>query len=128
MEKEKFSLQFLIKSVPESLLWNYVSTTEGLSQWFATDVHRNQDGTITFDWNGLETRTAEIVEEIPDTSITFHWKDSATEEFWRMEVSVLDLTDDTVLTITDFCDPGDKEDEEELWISQVEDLKHLMGC
>lgn len=125
---EIYTIQFLIKSVPESLLWNYVSTAEGLSQWFASAVNRNSDGTFTFDWNGMETRTASIVEIIPDTSITFHWLDSEPDEFWRMDVGVLDLTDDTVLTVTDFCDPADRKDEEELWSSQVENLKHLIGC
>ena len=128
MEKEKISLQFLIKSVPESLLWNYVASAEGLRLWFATGVRKNPDGTMTFDWNGLETRVAKIVEIEPDTYIKFHWLDSPEDEFWSFEVSVLDLTDDTVLTVTDFSFPVDLEDDKELWHSQIEDLRHLMGC
>lgn len=128
MKQEKFSIQILIKSVPESLLWNYVSTAEGLSQWFATTVTKNADGTMTFDWNGIEQRVAKVVKEVPEEEIVFHWMDSAPDEFWSFDISVLDLTDDTVLTVTDYSSPEDIEDDKELWISQIEDLKHIIGC
>jgi len=44
-----------------------------------------------------------------------------------MEVRVDDLTNDVALVITDFCDAGDETSSEQLWESQVRQLKMAIG-
>ena len=38
MDKSKFQLEFEMKSVPVALLWNYISSINGLTEWFADEV------------------------------------------------------------------------------------------
>ena len=35
MATQKFSIEYDMRSVPVALLWNYISTPNGLGQWFA---------------------------------------------------------------------------------------------
>lgn len=127
MEKERYSIQFLIKSVPESLLWTYISSAEGLQQWFASSV-KVVDGKFYFEWEGSECRTATVKATDNETFITFHWDDAEPDETWTLSISVIDLTDDTMLTISDTALPEDVEDDKELWSAQIEELKHTLGC
>ena len=119
MKSEKYVIQFLIKSIPEHLLWTYISSAEGLGQWFAGKVRISE---------GSEQRTATKVASDNESYITFHWDDAPEEETWTLSISVLDLTDDTMLTVTDWSAPEDVEDDKELWASQVEELKRILGC
>ncbi|WP_369694753.1 START-like domain-containing protein, partial [uncultured Muribaculum sp.] len=38
MDKSKFQLEFEMRSVPVALLWNYISSINGLTEWFADEV------------------------------------------------------------------------------------------
>lgn len=127
MKSEKYVIQFLIKSIPEHLLWTYISSAEGLGQWFAGKV-RISDNKYYFEWEGSEQRTATRIASDNESYITFHWDDAPEEETWTLSISVLDLTDDTMLTVTDWSAPEDVEDDKELWASQVEELKRILGC
>jgi len=127
MEKINYSLQFLIKSVPESLLWTYISSAEGLREWFAGDV-KIVDKKYYFSWEGAEHRTASVVDTDNESFISFRWDDDAPDCIWSLSISVLDLTDDTVLTVTDNALPEDLEGDKELWEAQVDELRHTLGC
>ena len=44
MKKEKFVVEYNLKSVSLPLLWTYIGTVNGLADWFADDV--KSDGKI----------------------------------------------------------------------------------
>ena len=50
MEKQKFRLEFAMRSVPVSLLWSYISSATGLKEWFADAVISNGKEFV-FTWN-----------------------------------------------------------------------------
>ena len=53
-DKVKFELEFVIQASPQ-LLYQYISTPSGLSEWYADNV--NSRGEIfTFIWDGSEER------------------------------------------------------------------------
>ena len=53
MEKQKFRLEFAMRSVPVSLLWSYISSATGLKEWFA-DAVSVAGKKYVFEWNGQE--------------------------------------------------------------------------
>jgi hypothetical protein len=61
--------------------------------------------------------------------IRFRWHDAEDQEACCLEfrISVDDLTGDVALIIIDFVDEGDTESAIELWDSQVNKLKHVLG-
>lgn len=124
MTKEKFTVQYLLRSVPEMLLWDYISTDSGLSSWFADNVRHNGDNYI-FDWDGFEEPAVLAGAREPEY-IRFTRPEDDT--YWELRISVDELTDETVLTVTDFADPGETEDEIELWNAQIDRLREAIGC
>jgi uncharacterized protein YndB with AHSA1/START domain len=123
--QEKYKIEYTLKSSPK-VLFTRLSTPWGLAEWFADDV-RQEDDTFIFVWNNTE-QEATIVNKKPNSYIRFHWLDDEDEEtYFEFKISVDELTRDVALEITDFAEPEDKEDAIELWNSQIEELKLLIG-
>lgn len=126
MKKEKFVLEFEMKSVPTTLLWSYISTSNGLSRWFADDVEINGKD-FTFSWKGY-SQVAQLQATRSGVYVRLHWDDSTQKDFFEMRIAVNDLTDVTELIITDFSEPEEMDDARNLWISQIDTLRRRLGC
>jgi len=124
-EKIKYELEFIIKSSPK-LLYNYISTPSGLSEWFAENV--NSRGEIfTFIWEGSEEK-AKLLSKKSSQFIRFKWlNDEDDDTFFELKIVVEDLTKDVALIITDFAYEDEIEEAKALWESQVEDLHSVIG-
>ena len=117
-------MEFEVKASPP-MLFNYISTPSGLSQWFCTDVDI-YNNFYKFKWDGDEN-VAEMIKRSPNKSIKFRWKDAKADEYFEFEIIQDELTDDVALVITDFVDPAEEENARQLWDNQVHDLKTLLG-
>lgn len=126
-KRVKLEMEFLINSAP-AVLYNYISTASGLSQWFADKVTvRGQDKMIFF-WNGEDEKEAKILKRAFNKLIKFAWLDAGDpEEYWEMEIRKGELTEDILLYITEFVDSDEEQEISELWSSQVDDLKEILG-
>ena len=97
------------------MLWNAISTASGLQGWFAdkvTIVHK----LCTFQWGEEETRQATILYIQPGCCIRFRWKDEDEPGcFFEMKLTNDELTNDLMLEITDFAEPGEEDEQKELW-------------
>ena len=125
MTKEKFSVQYLMNSVPEGLLWNYISSDSGLQSWYAQKVHHTGDR-WSFEWDGYVVEATMEASDEPEF-IKFHNDDDYPEEYWELRISIDEMTDETVLTVTDFAEPDEIESEIDLWNAQIEELKMQLG-
>ena len=127
MAKIKYSLEFEMKSINTALLWQYVSSPMGLQQWFADEVTR-VGKTFSFSWNGSVSQATMVV-VYTGSYIRFHWSDDDDRRaFFEFKISVSELTDRTVLTVTDFSDPDELEEAKGLWVNQVISLQRILGC
>ncbi len=124
VNKEKFELEFIIKTSP-SILFNRLSTPSGLSEWFSDDVNVKGDKFI-FIWDGAE-QVAELLSKKENQQIKFHWEEEDDDSYFEFFVNVDDLTGDTALVITDFAESDEKEDAIELWNQQIDQLKQALG-
>lgn len=124
-KKVKIRLEYPIKASP-SLLFNYISTPSGLSEWFADDVDliNNQ---YKFKW-GSDEQVADVVKKTNNKCIKFHWTDAPSDEYFEFEIIVDELTDDVALVVTDFVDAADQENASQLWESQIHELKLSIGA
>lgn len=123
-EKVKFQLEFDIHVSPQ-MLFQYISSTSGLSEWFASKVTEN-NGIYTFSWEDSEEK-AKLVRKKLDETIRFRWVDSPNETFFEMKIMVDELTDDVSLLITDFSESDNIEESKMLWENQISELKHVLG-
>lgn len=125
MGKQKIRMEFAIKASP-NLIYPYLSTPGGLSEWFCDDVDIKND-TFKFKWNN-DIQEARVLKKVPNKMIRFHWIDSEQEEFFEFELEKDEITDDIALVVFDFSEAGEEKELERLWESQVNDLRHALGA
>ncbi|MEE1897071.1 SRPBCC domain-containing protein [Flavobacterium rakeshii] len=125
--KVKYELEFPITSSPQ-LLYQYISTPSGLSEWFADNV--NSRGEIfSFLWDGSEEK-ARLASKKSGEKVKFRWLDEDnkdTDYYFEIRIIVDEITKDVSLVVVDFADEDDIEESKQLWDNQISDLKHVIG-
>jgi len=126
MNKKKvmYSVEFPLRCSPP-ILYEFLATPVGLQEWFADKVDQREN-TFFFTWNG-STDAAEILEHIDNEFIRYRWDHYSQDEFFEFSIEQSQVTNETILRITDFADKGDLKDQERLWSSQVSNLKQRIG-
>ncbi len=123
-DKIKFEIEFVIQSSPQ-LLYQYISTPSGLSEWFADNV--NSRGEIfTFIWDGAE-ESAKLLKRKSDDFVRFAWEENDDSSFFEMRIIVDEITKDVSLFISDFAEEDEMEEAKMLWRNQIADLKQVLG-
>ncbi|MBT8194791.1 MAG: SRPBCC domain-containing protein [Bacteroidia bacterium] len=122
--KKKYQIEIEVKTSPR-ILYSYISTPNGLSDWFADDV-TIQNGVYTFKW-GDDEQKAKMVHHRDQKMVHFKWVDDPEDTFFEIEIVVDDMTRDTALLVTDFAEPDEIEENSMIWEKQVDNLKHKLG-
>ena len=123
-DKIKFKIEFVIQVSPQ-MLFQYLATPSGLSEWFADDV--NSRGEIfTFIWDGSE-EDAKLLKKKTDDFVKFSWEENDDDTFFEMKIIVDEITKDVSLFVTDFADEDEVEESKMLWTNQIGDLKQVLG-
>ncbi|SDR84387.1 START-like domain-containing protein [Gramella sp. MAR_2010_147] len=124
-EKIKYEMEFPIQASP-SLLYQYISTPSGLSEWYADNVNSRGEF-FTFIWEGSEEK-AKLLSKKSDERIKFKWiDDEDTPYFFELRIQVDDITKDVSLMITDFAEDDEIDEGKMLWENMVSDLKQILG-
>jgi len=97
-DKVKFEIEFVIQSSPQ-MLYQYISTPSGLSEWFADNVNSRGE-LFTFIWDGAE-ETAKLLKKKSDDFVKFTWEENDDDSFFEMKIIVDEITKDVSLFISD---------------------------
>jgi uncharacterized protein YndB with AHSA1/START domain len=125
--KTKFDVEYPITASPQ-LLYQYISTPSGLTEWFADDVNSRGEF-FTFIWGDSEEK-AKLVSKKTDEKVKFRWleeEDEETDYFFELRIVLDELTKDVVLMVTDFAEENEIKDQTQLWDNQIADLKKVLG-
>ncbi len=125
-DRIKFEMEFPIK-VSQKLLFQYISTPSGLSEWFADNV--NSRGEIfIFIWDDSE-ESAKLIRKINNEKIQFQWlDDEETDYYFELRIQFDEITKDVSLIVTDYAEDVDEVEESKLlWTNQISDLKKVLG-
>jgi uncharacterized protein YndB with AHSA1/START domain len=125
-KREQYKIEIGINASP-ALLYNYISTPQGLSEWFADDVNPVKTEKFEFTWDGSK-QIAKVVKSIPNKLVRYQWEEGAPEEYFEIEIMKDEITNDVALIITDFTDSQDKKANMMIWESQVHQLKENIGA
>ena len=126
-EKSKFELEFVVQSSPQ-LLYQYVSTPSGLSEWFADNVNSRGE-VFTFIWDDSEEE-AKLLSKKSGERIKFRWlsdEEEGDDYFFEMRIQVDEITKDVSLMITDFSFDDEIDENKMLWENMIGNLKHVLG-
>lgn len=126
-DKIKFEIEFPIHSSPQ-LLYQYISTPSGLSEWFADDVNSRGE-LFTFIWNDSEEK-AKLLNKKSGERVKFRWladEDDGEPYYFEIRIQVDEITKDVSIMVTDFADEDELDEAKMLWENQISDLKQVLG-
>lgn len=124
-DKVKYEMEFPIQASP-SLLYQYISTPSGLSEWYADDVNSRGE-LFTFIWDGSEEE-AKLLSKKNGERVKFRWEvDDETPYYFEIRIQVDEITKDVSIMITDFADEDELEEGKMLWENMISDLKQVLG-
>jgi len=110
------------------MLFPFLSTPSGLSEWFCDDVNSRGE-MYTFFWEGSE-ESAKMIKKKNDKFIQYRWtadEDDGNKYYFEFRIVVDELTHDVSLIVTDHVDPDEEDEAKLLWESQIHELLHTIG-
>lgn len=123
--KGKFELEYVVRT-SAGILYEFLSSPSGLSEWFADDVNI-RDGIFTFFWDGSEQK-AKLLALKEEKFIRLAWVDKPDGYYFEFRIEKDELTSDISLIIVDFADEAsDEQTSKLLWDTQVNKLLHVIG-
>ena len=109
-----------------SILYEFLSTGNGMQEWFADKVD-DKDDIFSFTWNGA-TEQAKVVEKELDKFIRYQWLNAPKDEYFEFRIEKTEVSNQTILIVSDFAEKADIKDQTQLWNYQVKDLFHRIGA
>lgn len=131
MDRITFEGEYAVNA-SRKMLYPYIASASGLSQWFADDVNvNNQDKTLTFIWDG-EENMAKIASQRTNSYIKFEFLPRNEEEeddpCWvEIRLEMNELTQSVFIKITDYSDIDDEEEVNEIWENNMHALREIVG-
>ena len=127
MKKEKIKMEYMLKGGTENIIWSIISTPSGLETWFADKVTA-KDKHFTFRWGKTESREAELIGYRTNSFVRFHLlDDEERKSYFELKIIYNELTEDLMLEVIDWAEPGEKEDVQDLWDSDIDKLRRVSG-
>jgi uncharacterized protein YndB with AHSA1/START domain len=128
--KRRFEMEYSINASPK-ILFPYIASASGLSQWFCDDVRLDPDHRLNMVWD-KQSHFAEIAAQRPGRSIRYVFLDE--QKRLQQDANYLDftlessrITDEVFLRVTDYSDHSNTEEQLELWEGLVSKLRDQVG-
>jgi len=113
------------------MLYPYIQTAGGLSEWFADNVTISPEKIFTFVWDNEDHKAKMTAhrtnhfakfEYLPETKA-----DEKDPSYFELRLEINELTQTTFLKVSDYSDFNDLEELQELWDNLVEKLRKVVG-
>jgi uncharacterized protein YndB with AHSA1/START domain len=132
MVKNKFVSDYQINT-SKKVIYPYLSTASGLSQWFADDVTINEDKIFNFVYDGEDHYAKPTIMRL-NHHVKFEFFDPEVEEgveedhsFIEFKLEENELTQTFYLRVIDYGDTYDDQEQQEIWEGLITILKEIIG-
>jgi uncharacterized protein YndB with AHSA1/START domain len=130
MSKHLFSGDFEINA-SKPMLYQYLNTASGLSQWFADDVTIDEDKVYNFIWDD-EDHKAKMVSHRTNHYVKFEFipetdDDKEDPAHFEIKLELNEITQSVYIKITDYSDMDDEAELYDLWQGLIDNLKDVVG-
>ena len=125
--KTFFSVEYDFQSSPQ-LLFQYISTPSGLSEWFADNVNSRGE-LFQFIWDDSEEQ-AKLIQSKSNEKVRFQWDNGEEDDkdyYFEFKIEVDEITKDVSLVVSDFADEDEMDESKLLWDNLIADLKQVLG-
>ncbi|MCC5937235.1 MAG: ATPase [Lunatimonas sp.] len=132
MVKNKFISDYQINT-SKKVIYPYLSTASGLSQWFADDVVINEDKIYNFIYDGEDHFARPTIMRI-NHHVKFEFFDPKDEDdveddpsFIEFKLDENELTQTFYLRVIDYGDTYDNQEQKDIWEGLITNLKEIIG-
>ena len=131
MSKQKFVGEFEINA-SKAMLFPYLSTATGLSQWFADDVNTdNLNKTLIFLLDG-EEKIARIDSLKNNQYVKFTFisddENKQDEDYIEFRLQINELTQSVFIKIIEYTETDDLDELYQIWKNLLSNLKEIIGA
>ncbi len=128
--KKLFTADFEIHASIK-MLYPYIQTASGLSEWFADDVNISPEKVFTFVWDNEDhkaimsahrTNHFARFEYLPESK-----EDEKDPSYFELRLEINELTQTTFLKVVDYSEMDDVDELHDLWQGLIENLKKVVG-
>lgn len=131
MAKKMFTADYEIHASVK-MLYPYIHSASGLSEWFADDVRINNEKKIFTFFFDREQRQARLVNHRPNHFARFEFLPESPEEdkdpaYVELRLEFNELTQSVYLKIFDYSDFDDHKELQDLWDGLIENLRKTVG-
>lgn len=128
--KRRFVVEYPMNASPK-ILYPYLASAQGLSQWFCDDVRYEPDRRLNFIWD-KQNHYAEQASQRLNRSVRFVFLDERKQpvldaSFLDFSLESSEITDEVFLRITDYSDSMDEDELQEMWDGLVGKLRDQVG-
>jgi hypothetical protein len=123
-KRKIYSIEYVFKAKAE-LLYSYISIPFNLSVWFADKVEIENE-ILHFYWKDSK-ESVKLFKQAFKKKVVFHWIERPGEEYLTFTIDTDELTQSTILTITDWDDEDQMEQAKMMWNVAIDKLKKLLG-
>ena len=129
-KKEKVLIERELKSNSAVIIWKLISTDSGLSRWVADNVRFDGD-MLEFTWGDIqsrhETKRATLLGRKSQKYLRWRWEGDDERCFTELKMEKSDLTNDYILTVTDFAEPDETDALRDIWEDSFDRLRQNSG-
>lgn len=113
------------------MLYPYIQTAGGLSEWFADNVTISPEKVFRFVWDN-ETHLAKMASYRLNHFCRFEFVPESDEDrtdpsWFELRLEINELTQTTFIKVLDYSDFDDMEELQDLWGGLVENLRKVVG-
>ncbi|MBJ6111153.1 ATPase [Hymenobacter sp. BT523] len=123
-------MEFPINASPK-ILYPYLATASGLSQWFCDDVRYVEGQRLNFIWDN-DNHFAEITGQRLNRAVRFvfldeHRQSVSDANFLEFTLDSSQVTDEVYLRVVDYSLAQDADEQHEMWEGLVGKLREQVG-
>ncbi|MBD2721323.1 ATPase [Hymenobacter sp. BT189] len=123
-------MEFPINASPK-ILYPYLATASGLSQWFCDDVRYVEGQRLNFIWDN-DNHFAEITGQRLNRAVRFVFLDEHRQSvpdanFLEFTLDSSQVTDEVYLRVVDYSLAQDADEQHEMWEGLVSKLREQVG-
>lgn len=125
MKRTAYRLEFGFKASPH-IVHKFLTAPDCLIRWFC-DQCDLVDEQYIFVWDDNQ-ETAIVMDDFEEELLRLRWDSYEANEVQEFKIYTSEVTLDTVVEITGFCDADDLTSEKAFWASKMNEMKRAMGA
>ncbi len=129
MEKFKFVAEYELRASPK-VLFPYLSSAAGLSQWFCEKVNNLPDQKFDFYWDN-EKHVAKQTAMRLNKNVKFEFLNSDEKgdenSYVEFKLDVSEFSNSTYLKVTEYSANTDETEQRDLWLGLMDGLREIVG-